>query len=219
MVESESPEQKILAAARSEFIEFGFHGARTQAIADRCGVNKALLHYYFRSKERLYEAVLQDIAQTMRAAMEVQLEEGDPGEDIRSLLRRIIATYIGTLQHNPDIARFMFREIAEGGGHLPGLIAQVAPSVSGIPEHIGRRLAAEVGAGKIREVAGIHLLLNIVGMCVFTFVARPIVAEVSRQFDMRITFDDSFYRDRIESIVDLVMQGITTDPNRKKGKK
>lgn len=219
MTDPVSPEQKILAAARSEFIEFGLRGARTQAIADRCGVNKALLHYYFRSKDRLYEAVLQDIARTMRCAMEVQLEEGSPDEDIRSLFRRIIATYIGTLQHNPDIARFMFREIAEGGEHLPGLIARIAPSVYGIPEHIGRRLAAEVKAGTIREVPGIHLLLNIVGMCVFTFVARPIIAEVSRQFTMQITFDDSFYRDRIESIVDMVMQGITTDPNRNRGKK
>ena len=132
MADSDSPEQKILAAARSEFIEFGLRGARTQAIADRCGVNKALLHYYFRSKDRLYEAVLQDIARTMRSAMELQLEEVGDDEEIRSLLRRVIATYIGTLQRNPDIARFMFREIAEGGGHLPGLIAQIAPSVRGI---------------------------------------------------------------------------------------
>ena len=182
-----------------------------QSIADRCGVNKALLHYYYRSKKRLYEAVLQDIVQTMRGAIEPQLGDDAVDGDIRTLLRGIITTYIRTLQRNPDIVRFMFREIAEGGTHLPELIAQVAPMVRGIPERISRRLAAEVEAGTIRKVPGIQLMLNIIGMCIFTFVAQPMVSEISRQLSLNIDFDEYFFEERIENILDMVMQGIATD--------
>ena len=212
MVKNESSESRILAAARSEFCEFGLRGARMQAIADRCGVNKALVHYYFRSKERLYEAVLKDIVHTMRTAIDRHLDDDDAGADIRVLLRNIISVYIGTLRQYPDIARFMFREVAEGGTHLPSLISQVAPVVRELPLKISLRFAAEMDAGTIRRMPGVHLLLNILGMCVFTFAAQPIISAISRNLDLKIGFDDVFYEERIDTILEMVLRGIMTAP-------
>jgi TetR/AcrR family transcriptional regulator len=217
MVKPDSPEVKILTGARAEFCEFGLRGARMQSIADRCGVNKALLHYYFRSKEKLYEAVLQDIVQTMRGAVQVQLDEDEDEGDIRTLLRRIISTYIRILQQNPDIVRFILRETAEGGTHLPGLVALVVPKVRDIPERIGKRLAAETEAGRIRKIKPVHFMLNLIGMCIFTFVARPIMAEINNLMHLGITFDDSFFNERIDMILEMVMNGIATDVYRKEG--
>ena len=216
MVKENSPESKILAAARSEFIEFGLRGARMQSIADRCGVNKALLHYYFRSKEKLYEAALQDIVQTIRSAVQVQLDEDEADGDIRTLLRRIISTYIRILQQNPDIVRFFLREVAEGGTHLPGLITMVAPVVRDIPERIMKRFAVEIQAGSVRKQSPLHMILNLLGMCIFTFVAHPVVAEVSRQMNLGITFDDTFFDERIDMILEMVMNGIVTDKYRRR---
>ena len=209
-----SPESRILAAARSEFVAFGLRGARMQSIADRCGVNKALLHYYFRSKERLYEAVLKDIVQTMRTALESQLDEDAANGDIRTLLRRIITVYVRTLQRNPDIVRFMFREIAEGGNYLPELVTQVAPLVQDIPGRIMRRFGEEADAGTIRRMSWHHLMLNIIGMCIFTFVAQPVVTEISRQLRIDIDFDETFFDERIDTILDMVLHGIMTGPGR-----
>jgi TetR/AcrR family transcriptional regulator len=217
MFNGETTESRILAGARREFIDHGLRGARMQAIADRSGVNKALLHYYFRSKERLYQAVFQSIAETMRSAIIEQLIHEDASDDIRSLLRRIISVYITTLRNNPDFPRFILREIADGGSSLTKLIASFAPSVSDIPRRINRRLLAEMDAGRIKRLPPLHLILNILGMCIFTFIAQPIVAEINKQFHLGVDFDASFFDTRIETILDMVMHGIAAEPLRRKG--
>jgi TetR/AcrR family transcriptional regulator len=217
MVKNETSESRILAGARQEFIEHGLRGARMQAIADRCGVNKALLHYYFRSKEGLYQAVLQEIVQTMRAAIDEQLITPSTGDDIQALLHRFISVYIRTLHSNPDFPRFMFREIADGGTNMSKLIESVAPLVKNIPIEINRRLLAGMESGKIKRVPPLHLMLNVLGMCIFTFIARPIIAEINKQVNLGITFDASFFDMRIRTILDMVMNGISTDRQNGKG--
>ncbi|MBN1577991.1 MAG: TetR/AcrR family transcriptional regulator [Chitinispirillaceae bacterium] len=217
MVKTETPESRILAGARQEFIEHGLGGARMQAIADRCGVNKALLHYYFRSKERLYQAVLQEIVQTMRNAIDEQLVTMNPGDDIRTLLHRFIAVYIRTLRSNPDFPRFMLREMADGGTNLSELIESVAPMLKNIPIEINRRLSAGMESGRIKRISPLHLMLNILGMCIFTFIARPIVIEINKQMPLGIEFDAAFFDMRIETILDMAMHGIAADPLSDKG--
>ena len=217
MDKTETSEYRILAGAREEFIENGLRGARMQSIADRCGVNKALLHYYFRSKERLYQAVMKDIMQTMRAAIEEQLGSINGGDDIRTLLHRLITVYIHTLQHNPDFPRFMLREMADGGANLSKLIESVDPLIKNIPVEINRRLAAGMASGRIRQVPPLHLMLNVLGMCIFTFIARPIILEINRQMHLGVELDESFFDTRIEMILDMVMHGIAAEPQRVKG--
>jgi TetR/AcrR family transcriptional regulator len=203
-----SPETRILAAARAEFIERGLCGARMQSIADRGEVNKALLHYYFRSKEKLYEAVLQNVMQTLLGAVREQLPHETGQDDIRSLLRLVVTTYIKTLQKNPDFPRFMLREIVDGGDHLPVMVNELITSFGDIPLRIHRMLAAQVKQGTIRRVDPVHFALNMIGMCIFTFIAQPIVGVVSERVNLGIAFDDTFFADRIETILDMTFYGI-----------
>lgn len=217
MVKNRTTESRILSGARQEFIENGLRGARMQSIADRCSVNKALLHYYFRSKERLYQAVLQDIVQTMRAAINEQMLTVTPGNDIRTMLRRFVSVYIRILLNNPDFPRFMLREMADGGVNLPELIESAAPLVKSIPEEINRRLSAGMSSGKIRRIPNLHLMLNVVGMCIVTFIAQPLLAEIDKQMRLGIEFDASFFDMRIETILDMVMHGIAVEPLNRKG--
>jgi AcrR family transcriptional regulator len=205
-------EARILAAARSEFIERGLRGARMQAIADRGGVNKALLHYYFRSKEKLYHAVLQDIMHTLLGAVRAELPVENGEDDIRSLLRLIVTAYIKTLQKNQDFPRFMLREIVDGGEHLPVMVNEVIESFGDIPLRMYRMLIAQMKLGKIRKIDPTHIALNILGMCIFTFIARPIVGAISKRVNLGVTFDDNFFNCRIEAILDMALNGILKEP-------
>jgi TetR/AcrR family transcriptional regulator len=201
-------ERRILRAAREEFIERGATGARMQTIADRAGVNKALLHYYFRSKERLYEAALENILTTLGNALRRQLPKGKKVDDVRGLLRQIITAYINTLRANPDFPRFILRELADGGAHLPRIVNLFITSFGDIPLRIYGLLQKEALRGRLRTMVPVHIALNIVGMCIFTFIAQPILATVAERTALHLKFDDRFFDDRINAIVSMSCDGI-----------
>ncbi len=199
----DSSELRILAAAREEFIDRGLRGARMQSIADRAGVNKALVHYYFRSKEKLYDAVLQDMMRTIVGALQGALPADAAETDLRTLLRKIVTAYITTFQRNPNFPRFIIRELADGGTRLPALIDAGIMTAGVYPRRIYGLLVAGMERGTIRTIKPVHFLLNLLGMCVFTFIARPILTLVNERATLGIAFDDAFFSDRIDSIVDL----------------
>ena len=203
-----SAEERILRAARQVFIERGLAGARMQMIADRAGTNKALLHYYFRTKERLYEAVLENILTTIGSALRGQLPREKKVKDIRGLLRQIVTAYINTFRENPDFPRFMMREFAEGGAHLPRIVNLFIAGFGDVPLRIYRLLQKEKLRENIRNIVPVHIALNIVGMCVFTFIARPILSIVDKKTSLNLTFNDAFFTDRINAIVTMACDGI-----------
>ena len=204
----ETAESRILSAARLEFVERGLGGARMQAIADRAGVNKALLHYYFRSKEKLYDAALQDILKTVFSAFRRELPEERENDDLRSQLRVIVTIYVRTLRQNPDFPRFMLRELVDGGKHFPDLVGDIVTSFGDIPQRIYRLLLSEARRGNLRKIPPVHFALNMLGMCIFTFLARPIISSVNDRVGLGITFDDAFFTERIEAIVAMACNGI-----------
>lgn len=201
-------EQRILCAARQEFIERGLGGSRMQSIANRAGANKALIHYYFRTKERLYEAVLENILATIGSALRKQLPRDNRVADVRGLLRQIITVYISTFRANPDFPRFMVREFADGGTHLPRIVNSFISGFGDIPRRIYSLLQNEYRRGHMRTIVPVHIALNIVGMCVFTFIARPVLAIVDEQTSLHLQFDDRFFADHINAIVTMACDGI-----------
>jgi TetR/AcrR family transcriptional regulator len=203
-----SAEERILAAARQVFIDRGLGGARMQTIADRAGANKALLHYYFRTKERLYESVLENILTTIGNAVRSQLPPDRKASDLRGLLQQIITVYINTFRANPDFPRFMMREFADGGAHLPRIVNLFISGFGDIPRRIYGLLRKEALSGHVRPVVPIHIALNIVGMCVFTFIARPVLTVIDKRTSLNLKFDDRFFTDRINAIVTMACGGI-----------
>lgn len=212
----DTTEARILAAARQEFIAYGLKGARMQAIADRGEVNKALLHYYFRSKQKLYEAAFADIVHTLKNAIEQELAAFKFQDNARSLLQGFITVYINTLRDNPDFPRFILRELADGGENMPQVISMIAPSVTGIPLRVNRILKKEIAAGNIAPVQPLHLMLNVLGMCIFTFIAQPILSAIDKEINVGLSFDDSFFSARINTILETVLNGISCKPTTEK---
>lgn len=163
-------EEKILEAARKVLFAKGFAGARMQDIADEAGINKALLHYYFRNKEKLFEVIFRDaIVKLMPQVVTVFV---DDELHMFDKLRKFCSLYIRTWIENPFIPIFVLHEFHTNQG------AGVTNVMKQFPENpvkaVMKSIERAVRNKEIREVDPPQLLLNIMSLCVFPFVGKPV---------------------------------------------
>jgi TetR/AcrR family transcriptional regulator len=173
-------EQRILEAAKKVFLLRGLDGARTQDIANEAGINKAMLHYYFRDKERLFETVFDSIAGKIVPDLTAIVEQDLP---IVVILDRVIHRYIDFVAENPQVPLFMISELSKDPERMRNLLnhTQNFSKMQGF----GIKLIQEMQAGTIKQVNPLHLIVNIIAMCIFPFLARPMVQNV-----LKISDDD-----------------------------
>ena len=173
----ESTEQRILDAAHRVFIRSGTAGARTQEIAKEAGVNSALLHYYFRTKERLAEAVFTRAAGQLLPAVIRILASDAPLDD---KVERVVETELDHLSKAPYLPGYILSELA----HHPDRAGQLVSAVTGmVPAEIGMRVSGvlraqideRVLAGRMHPIAPDQFIVNLLSMCVFPFAARPML--------------------------------------------
>lgn len=177
-------EQRILAAAHTVFVRRGTAGARMQEIADEAGVNKALVHYYFRSKGELAAAVFEKVARGIFARLGEALLADAP---IEETVERIVDVYLDQLSKTPFLPAYL---IAEFSQH-PERAAKFAESIAGTRgkalDTLDRKLKAGVKAGTVRRIPTQQFLISLVALCIFPFAARPMVCAVlnldARGFD------------------------------------
>jgi AcrR family transcriptional regulator len=173
-------EDKIFEAARDVFHEQGYGGARMQEIADRAGINKALLHYYYRSKDKLFEAVFHVSAMRVVPQIIGVLTAEMP---LREKIERFVHTYIDQIVANPHVPGFILQELRRNPNRLRQFVGALArDKFAGLAQDIEEAVAR----GEIRPIEPPHLLANIVGLCVFPFIARPMLQTV-------VGFDDAAY--------------------------
>ena len=183
-------EQRILDAARTVFLRHGTAGARMQEIAQEAGVNQALLHYYFRSKEHLSSAVFEQIAGRVLPALAQTL-----GADIslEAKIDRLVAVYLENLSRNPFLPGYLLSELHHHPERIPQLLAKAigaepAGVLSPLFEKLGQQIDERVAAGTIRPIAPEQFAINLISLCIFPFAARPMLRVV---FGMD---DDAFAR-------------------------
>jgi AcrR family transcriptional regulator len=203
-----STEQKILAAARREFSERGIDGARMQAIADRAGVNKALLHYYFRSKENLFQVIIHDIASTIWQQIHKDLEAQPGTPDLRSAIKSLVSAYIMTFARQPEIPMVLIRLLINRDKNFLPIVQGIIKAIGDEPKKIFSLFEKETKAGTIKKVDPVQLIMSIMSMIIITFLSRPIVEVLQQKTGLSVTFDEKFYKSRVEFITDLVFDGI-----------
>ena len=159
-------EQRILDAAHAVFLRRGTAGARMQEIADEAGVNKALLHYYFRSKNRLAEAVFQRVLSRLLPPVVAVLGSA---LELEHLARSPFAPayVISEINLHPDRARQFVKAMT--GIEIEG----VGPRVRNT---LDRQLKARARAGTLRPIAVEQFVMNLLSLCLFPFAARPMMA-------------------------------------------
>ncbi len=182
-------EKRILDAARAVFIRRGTAGARMQEIASEAGVNQALLHYYYRSKERLSAAVFQQLAARLFPTIMGILGSDLPlDEKIDSL----ITTYIDNLVQNPFLPGYLLSELH----HQPERVAQFLGAVSGgspgdkallVLGKLARQIQEKVDAGLMRPISPQQFVVNLISLCIFPFAARPMLSIVMGMDDAAFT--------------------------------
>ena len=158
-------EEKIFRAATEIFEEKGMSGARMQDISDRAGINKALLHYYFRTKEKLFEAVFEKLAEKMFQKFARVLEQDMPLEEKIQFFYR---EHISFLQKNPRLPIFILGEIERNPELLDRFLSRI--NVAAISDSLKKN-----DLPGIPDLQVAHLMVTIVSLSVFPVMARPIL--------------------------------------------
>ena len=182
-------ETRILDAAHAVFMRRGTAGARMTEIAREAGVNHALVHYYFRSKQRLAEAVFRRAIAQFFPAMIGVLASDAPLED---KVRMVAAAQIDMLQNNRYLPGYLLAEL----NHYPERAEQLLSTMSGTtPANLRARLFGTLGkqledaarSGLLREIRPQEFVLNLVSMIVYPFAARPLVMAIMGMDDATFT--------------------------------
>jgi AcrR family transcriptional regulator len=170
-------EQRILDAAHAVFLRRGTAGARTQEIAIEAGVNPALLHYYFRSKDRLAAAVFQRAARQLMPAVIAIL--GSEAE-LERKVAQVVDVELRQLSQAPYLPGYVISELT----HHPERAAQLFSAAAGAtPADVRSRvfkvlraqINAHVKANRMHAIAPEQFVVNLLALCVFPFAARPMV--------------------------------------------
>jgi len=177
MIEKEvNTEQKILNAAKDVFQKKGMTGARMQEIADHAGINKALLHYYYRTKEKLFEKVFENAFSLFIPKVKEMLIADKP------VLKKIdffVDNYIELLQKHPYIPGFIINELNRNPHILIDIIEKnTLVKQDHLVDDLEKQIEKDVKANKIRTIDARSLLINILALCVFPVVARPVLTGV-----------------------------------------
>lgn len=165
-----STEEQILVAARRVFVRDGMTGARMQDIADEAGINKALLHYYFKNKEKLFEVIFMEAATRLFPTInDIFLSE----QPLFEKIERFCAQYITIVMENPYLPLFVLNEINRDPGYFLGKVwkGKNVPQ----PQRFLAQIEAEKAKGTIKNIHPMHLLLNMLSMTIFPFVAKPML--------------------------------------------
>ena len=201
-------EQRILIAARNEFISKGLEGARMQAIAKEAKVNQALLHYYFRSKDQLYQRALKDIFQSVWIQLREEFKKAQRSDHLETLISIFVSTYLRALANNPHFPLFIFREVSSGGKFFQPIIQEIFKEFNEVPASLIRALKNASKSGKIRPIEPLHFFLNLGGMCIFTFLAMPMLQKLMPEGEWNVEMDETFIQSRIDAITSMIFYGL-----------
>jgi TetR/AcrR family transcriptional regulator len=173
-------EARILDAAHVVFVRRGTAGARMQEIADEAGVNKALLHYYFRSKSRLAAAVFQRVARGLFLRVSEILGSD---ADLDDKVRRVIQLYLEQLTKTPYAPAYVISELNQHPDRAAQFVEAVrqirAQSLNDdVLDTLGKQIRRRVRAGAMRAISTPQFIANLASLCIFPFAARPMLCAI-----------------------------------------
>ena len=179
-------EELILEAARKAFITRGMSGARMQDIADEAGINKALLHYYFKNKEQLFDTIFMDAAGKLFPRINMILtSEQSLFEKIESFCEE----YITVVQDNPYLPLFVLNELNRDPVYFMNKLWGRAHRPD--PRMFLKQIEEEVAKGTIKPISPLNLLMNLISMTIFPYIGKPI-------FQQTIGLDEMQFRMTME---------------------
>ena len=166
-------EQQILAAAEREFVSKGFAGARTTSIAEAAGVTHAMLHYYFRTKENLFEKIIAEKADMLQ---EVFLGAfGDESATFSERIKMGVARHFDFVAANPQLPMFVFNEVSRDAQRCAGFVNRAIIKGHKLIMSLQRQIDDAAARGECRPMDAVHFLMDIASLNLFTFIAAPLL--------------------------------------------
>lgn len=197
-------EEQIFEAASRVFQRKGYAGARMQEIADEADINKSMLHYYFRSKEKLFKKVYQRELSRFFPVVFGVMDSDDP---LDQKIEQLIDAYYSFLNDNPRIPQFLIAEMNQNPQQFRDFIRNAGIR---LPETFFRQINKAKEEGRIDDVAPEQLMVSIVGLTLFPFIGTTMIKGI---FD----FDDQqflqFLQDRKAFLVDFILNAIKYKPS------
>lgn len=194
-----TPEEKILEAARQVFFDKGMHGARMQDIADKAGINKAMLHYYFRSKEKLFETIFTDAIEHLFPKITAVLESG---QTVFEKIEMICVEYINQVQQVPYLPMFILSEAnRQEENFLKKLWDKQKPPIKAFAAMIETAIKEK----QVKAIHPLQLLMNILSLCIFPFAAKPLLKQVT---GISKKDYDTMMEERKKIVPQLIIQSI-----------
>lgn len=192
-------ESRIIEAATTVFVKWGRKASSMQLIADEAGINRTLLNYYFRSKDKLFNIVFESVFSDLIGQALVILESDI---DIIDKLDQFIDVYITGLLSNPYIPVFILNELNTNPEHLIGLFKNTGLK----PIKLKEDLLKAMDQGRIRRMDPLHLIVNLISMIAFPLAAKPLISGMILS-DSDTNFDD-FMKERIPRLKEYFINSI-----------
>ncbi len=207
-IETADTREKILKAARQVFVEKGIDGARMQEIADLAGVNKALLHYYYSSKENLYQEIIESIfSQFFQNVTQII----NSAHSIEEQIRFFIDEHVNFIEQNRDFLKLLGFELLRGNDSFFEKFEQTIKNQFQFPQRLSSLLLKGMEEGTIRKHSPMQTIISVVSMDVFYFFALPLFKKIIPGIAEN---EAAFLEDRKNAITDLLLHGIL-EPSQK----
>ena len=198
----EGTEKAIVEAATKLFLEKGFASTSTTEIAKEAGCNQAMVHYYFRTKDRLFEAVFAEKFQGFVSSI-MDISQGDlPFEE---KLTQKIGAHFDMLMENPKLPLLFAYELNTNPKRLEAIKDKLGNLPAMVFSNFQAELDVEIAAGRIRKMKVIDLLFNIISLNIALFIIGPVLKEFSGISD---EYYEGFIKHRKKENVNTVLRSL-----------
>ena len=168
-------EERIKAAARKVFHQKGYAGTRTRDIAEEAGINHAMVNYYFRSKEKLFQIVMIETMTYFFQGISAILNEETTS--LEQKIEQVVAKYIDLLLEEPELPTFVFNEVRTN----PEPFIENSPIYEALQNSVlARQYAEAVARGEVSEPNLLQMVLNVISLVIFPFITQPILIALNK---------------------------------------
>ena len=198
--DDQNMELKILESAEKLFLEQGFLKTTTGQIAQLAGCNQALVHYYYRTKEQLFERVYEQKIQLLFSNFIAEVETCDSFEES---ITRMVRMHFRFLKENPMLPSFLLNESLNNPlERMSALKAKLSVLIPTVKRRLEETLNREIAAGNIRPISVLDLLFSIISLNVMPFLVMPLFQTLSGSSDEEM---QTLLAHREEEAVNLIL--------------
>lgn len=166
-------EELILQAAEKEFLEKGYSGAKTTAIAEAAGVTHAMFHYYFRTKDKLFEKIVAEKMDQLKDLMFAAI--GNPELPLKDRIIQGVESHFDFIAANPLLPRFLFNELYLNRDRIEGAKGRLIGIANSCINDLQSAIDNEAARGGCRKAEARMVLLDIISLNIFPFIVEPVL--------------------------------------------